>query len=42
MMAVEKNGGPQLAFVALRVALVSSLLLMGMMALGLVRIEKVK
>ena len=42
MMAVDKNGGSQLVFVALRVTLVTSLIMMVLMAFGLVKLEKVK
>ncbi|WP_414617703.1 hypothetical protein [Dyadobacter sp. 32] len=40
MMAVDKNNGPHLAFVALRVALVTSVVMMVLVGVGLVKLAR--
>lgn len=40
MMAVDKNNGPHLAFVALRVMLVTSVIMMVLVGVGLVKLVR--
>lgn len=42
MMAVDKNGGPHLVFIGLRILLVTSFIMMALAAVGIVKMERVK